>query len=308
MRYTVLTSRTFHNRITRYLGVLVGAALVAMLGLPTAAQAQTPSRPSVMGFDDGMDFFTVLAPDHAPIGATDGNALLFWVLEINAPGAGANAKMVSGGEGNATTAGMMEDSFMVQAKGVDGNWEFRIGSGTGVDGDEDGTVEVSEVTDLVNSPWLIYRHGKPDRPANFTYASREGAGVHIFTWTDAGDKAGLAGYGPYALRWTDGDPALLATQWKDAAGPLEGGSYQLTTREADALKPGTTYTFELTVTGETSSTTKQLTSAPAVVMVTAEGVTVPTLPEIAFLFLAMLLLGSGAYMLMRRQADDLTLA
>ena len=29
MRYTVLTSRPFHNRITRYLGVLVGAALVA---------------------------------------------------------------------------------------------------------------------------------------------------------------------------------------------------------------------------------------------------------------------------------------
>ena len=44
MRYTVLTSRTFHNRITRYLGVLVGAALVAALGLPSAAQAQTIGR------------------------------------------------------------------------------------------------------------------------------------------------------------------------------------------------------------------------------------------------------------------------
>ena len=40
MRYTVLTSRTFHHRITRYLGVLVGAALIATLGLPSAAQAQ----------------------------------------------------------------------------------------------------------------------------------------------------------------------------------------------------------------------------------------------------------------------------
>ena len=37
MRYTVLTSRTFHNRITRYLGVLVAAALIATLGLPSAA-------------------------------------------------------------------------------------------------------------------------------------------------------------------------------------------------------------------------------------------------------------------------------
>ena len=29
MRYTVLTSRTFHDRITKDLGVLVGAALLA---------------------------------------------------------------------------------------------------------------------------------------------------------------------------------------------------------------------------------------------------------------------------------------
>ena len=32
----------------------------------------------------------------------------------------------------------------------------------------------------------------------------------------------------------------------------------------------------------------------------------PTLPEIAALFLAMLLLGSGAYLLRRRQSGDLT--
>ena len=41
MRYTVLTSRTFHNRITKIHGVLVAAALVAVLGLPGAAQAQS---------------------------------------------------------------------------------------------------------------------------------------------------------------------------------------------------------------------------------------------------------------------------
>ena len=43
MRYTVHTHRTFHHRITKYLGVLVGAALVATLGLPSAAQAQDAS-------------------------------------------------------------------------------------------------------------------------------------------------------------------------------------------------------------------------------------------------------------------------
>ena len=33
--------RTFHNRSARYLGVLVAAALVAALGLPSVAQAQS---------------------------------------------------------------------------------------------------------------------------------------------------------------------------------------------------------------------------------------------------------------------------
>ena len=44
MRYTVLTSRTFHNRITRHLGVLVAAALVATLGLPGARRRRSPER------------------------------------------------------------------------------------------------------------------------------------------------------------------------------------------------------------------------------------------------------------------------
>ena len=53
MRYTVHTHRTFHHRITKYLDVLVGAALVATLGLPSAAQAQTPAAPTVTGTGDG---------------------------------------------------------------------------------------------------------------------------------------------------------------------------------------------------------------------------------------------------------------
>ena len=45
MRYTVHIQRTFHHRITKYFGVLVAAALIATLGLPSAAQAQS-SRPA----------------------------------------------------------------------------------------------------------------------------------------------------------------------------------------------------------------------------------------------------------------------
>ena len=41
MHYNVHQPRAFHNRIARYLWVLVATALVATLGLPSAVQAQT---------------------------------------------------------------------------------------------------------------------------------------------------------------------------------------------------------------------------------------------------------------------------
>ena len=53
MRYSVHPSRAFHNRITKDLGVLVAAALIATLGLPSAVQAQTPAPPTVTGEGDG---------------------------------------------------------------------------------------------------------------------------------------------------------------------------------------------------------------------------------------------------------------
>ena len=40
MRYSSHPPRAFRNRIAKSIGVLVAAALVAVLGLPTAAQAQ----------------------------------------------------------------------------------------------------------------------------------------------------------------------------------------------------------------------------------------------------------------------------
>ena len=45
MRYNVHPPRAFRNRIAKSLGVLVAAALIATLGLPSAAQAQD-HRPS----------------------------------------------------------------------------------------------------------------------------------------------------------------------------------------------------------------------------------------------------------------------
>ena len=54
MHYSSHPPRAFRNRIARNLGVLVAAALIATLGLPSAAQAQTPAAPTVTGAGDGM--------------------------------------------------------------------------------------------------------------------------------------------------------------------------------------------------------------------------------------------------------------
>ena len=53
MHYSSHPPRAFCNRIARNLGVLVAAALVAALGLPSAAQAQKPAAPTVTGTGDG---------------------------------------------------------------------------------------------------------------------------------------------------------------------------------------------------------------------------------------------------------------
>ena len=110
MRYTLLTSRTFHNRITKDLGVLVGAALVATLGLPSAVQAQTTSAPTMVSYDDGTDAFTVERP-HPIIGGDT-----HWVLEVDGPVSVPDmVKMNSGGDDPFESNG-----FTVQAKGNDG--------------------------------------------------------------------------------------------------------------------------------------------------------------------------------------------
>ena len=60
MRYNVHPPHAFRNRIAKSIGVLVAAALVAVLGLPSAAQAQTPAAPigdttDAEGFNGQLD-------------------------------------------------------------------------------------------------------------------------------------------------------------------------------------------------------------------------------------------------------------
>ena len=85
MRYSSHPPRAFRNRIARYLGVLVGAALIATLGLPSAVQAQTPAAPTVIGAGDGTT-----GADDATINATWGAGGLTdqtgWKVEYTEPG------------------------------------------------------------------------------------------------------------------------------------------------------------------------------------------------------------------------------
>ena len=295
MRYSSHPPRTFRNRSTRYLGVLVGAALVATLGLPSAVQAQTTSTP-VVSYDDVTDAFMVSRP-HDPIGTAD-NINYWWVLEVDGPVSVPDMAVVDPNEfGQALL-------FTVQAKGTDGDWMFRLASGLWVDEDEDEELDAAEVTMRNTGPWLSHMHGRPDAPEDFAYAM---SGTnHLFTWEDAIPSSPNVGVMSYWLRWTSDDPTLQAAKWTDHGKAIEVGFYRLSPGQTRALKDGE-YTFELTAEG-TSSSTPNKTSAAASLMVQIgdEGPTpAPTLPEIAALFLAMLLLGSGAYLLRRRQSSGL---
>ena len=185
---------------------------------------------------------------------------------------------------------------------------FRLASGTaGVDGADAGDTAgdaASEIVDRNTGPWMSYMHGRPDAPEGFAYAM---SGTnHLFTWENAVAKSPNVGIISYWLRWTAGDPDLAATKWTThGKAPITDGFYRLSSTQTKALKVGEMYTFELTALGTSSSTTKVLTSAAASVMVPIGMVPTPTLPETAALLLAMLLLGSGAYLIRRRQASGL---
>ena len=89
-------------------------------------------------------------------------------------------------------------------------------------------------------------------------------------------------------------------EWTEWDGPP--GEWQ---RQSPKLTMGTEYTFEVRGLGETRAGVGDL-HGPSASTAAMMPVPTPTLPEIAALFLAMLLLGSGAYLLRRRQSGGLT--
>ena len=278
MRYNVLTSRTFHNRIAKSTGVLVAVALVAALGLPSAAQAQSPAVPTV-DFDDTT--LMIQATWTGNLGAaTDADN---WLLEYIAPGLKTQQLDPQTGLGTDMPVALANDPRIHH-----GIWQVRVSyyqldSDTEMEGDQGKVIGTP-------SAWAAYLHGPPDAPTGF---DSFGTGTtRTFVWDT---MKGVE----YWFRYTDGDPDSPMTEWK-------GWTLATSPRTVENLDPGETYTFELNATGQSDATGGTPKPSDAVVITVEMGTPTPTLPEIALLLLVMLLLGSGAYLLRGRQSGGLT--
>ena len=283
MRYNVHQPRAFRNRIAKSIGVLVAAALVATLGLPSAAQAQTPAAPKVTGTGDGMvgSDGTLIATWGQPLGAGDQDR---WLLEYTEPDvAWDDAKRVILEENV-----MMSEALSANDPRIHhGVWRFRVSyyqmdSDADMDGDQGKVIgTASALTD--------YHHGPPTAAPTGLTPYDAGPDARRLVWDE---MDALTYESRYTADPTDDDEW---TEWK----PLTSGE------TVSKLKMGTEYTFEVRGLGATRAGVGDL-HGPSASTAAMMPVPTPTLPEIAALFLAMLLLGSGAYLLRRRQSGGLT--
>ena len=292
MRYNVHSPR---NRMTRSLGVLACAALVATLGLPSAARAQSIGATGVT-FVDG-DGFTVTWSSRF---ATSGdNAVDNWIVRFTEP----DGDKVVLHENITVRENVLGDptATMVTYDDNDlGTWWIQVdacfvelpdATGSGM------TKDVCPANSLEAGTAVGYTHGAPAMPENLT-ASLVPGGVAL-TWTPVKGDRGIHGY-----------------QYRQDEGEDEGTWKMASSDGANVVQtdPGE-YTFMVRARGTSDNDLNtdvgadaeaaESNGAAASVDITVPMPT-PTLPEIAALFLAMLLLGSGAYLLRRRQSGGLT--
>ena len=155
----------------------------------------------------------------------------------------------------------------------------------------DDTKDVCPPKSLESGTAEGYTHGPPTAPANFDVNNVSG-GVAL-TWKPFKDDYGITGY-EYSL--------------DDFETMKSAGSTGAKVVEVD---PGE-QTVMLRAIGASDNSTSTEVGDPVPGAASSKTITVamptPTLPEIAMLLLAMLLLGSGAYLLRRRQSGGLTAA
>ena len=292
MRYNVHSPCTFHHRITKDLGVLVAAALIATLGLPSAAQAQTiPNSDKGIVYVDATDF-TVGWIDSTRLTLTN---LDNWIVTLTNP----NGEKVVVDQ--YTTGSMLGSTHAMDTRSINhrrndtGTWWFQV--------DACFTPVVKgaacPAASLEKGTAVGYTHGPFPAPENLA-ASLIPTGVAL-TWTSEKSDHGFVEY-QYSM---NADAAKPVWKTADPSGI-----------QPVAAKPGE-YTFSVRALGESDNDRNtdpgdvgKKMEAESLGMVASVDVTVPmptpTLPEIAALFLAMLLLGSGAYLLRRRQSGGLT--
>ena len=135
-----------------------------------------------------------------------------------------------------------------------------------------------------------YLHGPPaTAPTGFT-AHNAGPDARRLVWDKVkGPRPMTPGIPPTRPTTTSGHPGMMST-----SGMV-----------VDDLDMGVEYTFELRALGASRAGVGDL-HGPSASITEMMATTTPTLPEIAALFLAMLLLGSGVYLLRRRQSGGLT--
>ena len=312
MRYSVHPPRTFRNRIAKSIGVLVAAALVAVLGLPTAAQAQDITMIEITMPDSAADEGLKVTWN-----MRGSSPLEFkrWIVTFTEPGTGDELVVTNAVEAatdvthdgtlsthtNVTTTLTLADARARVFN--DGLWEAQVtacySEPTTADGKTDGTTSdpirygVCAGTGMAEAGAAkTYLHGAPMKPANLD-ASMVPGGVAL-TWMTQ-DRDADYGHKGYAYAMDDG-------RWMSAG----AGSSQA--KVVSDVKPGE-HMFKVRAIGSSDSDRNtdadEIFSEVATITYMMPTAT-PTLTESAALFLAMLLLGSGAYLLRRRQLGGLT--
>ena len=284
MRYNVYSPCAFRSRIAKSLGVLVGAALVATLMLPTAAQAQTPAAPMVTG-TSGADA-AITATWGAALGGDAGQDQ--WLVEYTEPGVAWDdaTELVITNPATLTTDALPANDPRIHH----GVWRFRVSY---YDADLDPDNDIDDlVPTVIGSPSAItdYLHGPPAAAPSGLAAYLAGPGALRLVWDD------VTGAESYQLRYSS-DPTD-DDEWEDWAAATSGNVI-------DELDMGTEYTFEVRALGASRAGVGDL-HGPSASIKEMTPMSSPSLPEIALLLLAMLLLGSGAYQLQRRQSGGLT--
>ena len=279
MEENTMRYNSSRNRITRSLGVLVGAALVAALMLPSVAQAQeapdTPVAPRVahdgtrdrltvttrspiLNLHDYM-FFNLVDPD----GVTIKRA----TIKDTAP---ALAYNLDGSSHHGTWKANLRSAMLMVDIEITPVGRNTAGAVMVVDAEGVAVVPATWVklplssTNRVTaaSPDRTYTHGPPEAPANFDY-DVPSAGAHLFSWTNPASDYGLSGH---RLEWTKDDPASANAEWERAKAGEDlaisrsrgTGTYTLSAADLKKVDEGVEYTFRLRALGISSADNKDI--------------------------------------------------